>query len=65
DLDKSASEAVAVKKLQTAVSTGGDKLELAGLKMATIEGHGTRISAERQKVTESQSYALRQPAYCF
>ncbi len=63
DLDKSAAEAVAVRELKAAVSIGCDKLHFAGLKMASIDGHEPRMSAKQRKgVTESQSFALRQPA---
>jgi len=39
DLDQGAAEAVAVKEFKAAVSTGGDKLPFAGLKMASLDGH--------------------------
>jgi len=52
-------ETVTIKELKAAVGTGSDKLQFAGLKMASIEGHGTSISGE-----ESQRIANRRALLC-
>jgi len=39
DVDKRSAEAQAVKELEAPVSAGGDKLQLAGLEMASVNGH--------------------------
>ena len=49
-LDKSAAEALTAKELKALESTGGDKLQLAGLKPASADWHKSRsISAEQSR----------------
>ncbi|MDR3675082.1 MAG: hypothetical protein P4N24_06300, partial [Acidobacteriota bacterium] len=59
--DKSPAKALTRKQVGAAKSAGGDKLQLAGFKMASIDRHTETISGLDQK-RESQGWARPAPA---
>ena len=62
-LDKNPTEALASKQPAAAIGAGGDKLQLAGLKMASVDRHTWDIGGHGDS-RESQSWARSAPAGC-
>ena len=60
-LDKDPAEALARKQPVAAIGAGGDKLQLAGLKMASVDRHTGDIGGHGDS-RESQSCARSAPA---
>jgi len=60
-LDKGPTETLTRKEPAAAIGAGSDKLQLAGLKMASIDRHKRKIGGHG-RLRESQSWARSAPA---